>query len=108
MFAICLITPLSLITLFAREQLASYITNEEEVRDTVSNMFILVAIVLVFDSGQVFMQGPILAMGFQTTACYYSIACYWLIGLPLAYYFSYLQGFGAFGLYAGICIANLF
>ena len=64
-FTICMIAPLSLTTFFARDFIASYITNEEEVRDSVSNIFILVAIVFVFDAGQTFFCGPILAMGLQ-------------------------------------------
>ena len=44
-----------MITFFGRSLIASYITNDEEVIDTVSNMFILVAIVYIFDGAQGFM-----------------------------------------------------
>ena len=47
-------------------------------------------------------------MGFQKTALYFVIASYWLIGLPLAYYFGFKQDLGAIGLFAGIGIANFF
>ena len=47
-------------------------------------------------------------MGFQKTALYFVIASYWLIGLPLAYYFSFKQDLGAIGLFTGIGIANFF
>ena len=47
-------------------------------------------------------------MGLQKTASYFVIAYYWLIGLPLAFYFSFKQDLGAPGLFAGIGIANLF
>ena len=47
-------------------------------------------------------------MGFKKTTLYFVIASYWLIGLPLAYYFSFKQDLSAIGLLAGIGIANFF
>ena len=97
-----------MITFFGRSLIAAYITNDEAVKDTVTDMFMLVAVVYLFDGAQGFMQGPILSMGLQKTASYFVIAYYWLIGLPLAYYLSFKQNLGAMGLFAGIGIANVF
>ena len=54
-FTIGMTVTMSLITFFANEQLASLITNEKEVKDTVKEMLILVSIVFVFDAGQGFL-----------------------------------------------------
>ena len=71
-------------------------------------MLMLVAIVFIFDGGQGFLSGPIVAMGLQQTASYFAIASYYIIGIPLAYTFSKWQDFGAYGLFAGIGIAVFF
>ena len=44
-----MIVPLSLITFFGRSLIAAYITNDEAVKDTVTDMFMLVAVVYLFD-----------------------------------------------------------
>ena len=54
-FTICMIVPQCLIILSGRNLIASYITSDEEVKDTVSDMFVLVAIVYLFDGAQGFM-----------------------------------------------------
>ena len=54
-FTIGFTVTLSLISFYANEQLASLITNEKEVKDTVKEMLILVSIVFVFDAGQGFL-----------------------------------------------------
>ena len=46
---------LCLITLFGRNLIVSYITSDEEVKDTVTDMFVFVAIVYLFDGAQGFM-----------------------------------------------------
>ena len=71
-------------------------------------IFILVAVVYLFDGGQGYLQGPIRAMGLQHKASLYAIACYWIIGVPLAIMFGFWKDFGCFGLYAGIAVAVLF
>ena len=47
-------------------------------------------------------------MGLQKTASYFVITYFWIIGLPFTYYFIFMQNLGAFGLFAGIGIANFF
>ena len=55
MITVCMIVPLCLITFFGRNLIASYITNDEEVQGTVSDILALVALVYVFDGAQGFM-----------------------------------------------------
>ena len=54
---------LSLITLFCRRQLVAAFTNQVDVKEMATAIFLLIAVMSFFDGGQCFLQGPIRAMG---------------------------------------------
>ena len=64
----------------------------------VTVVFIIVAVMFLFDGGQCFLQGPIRAMGLQKKGSYYAIACYWIVGVPLSSLLGVWKDFGCLGL----------
>ena len=54
---------------------------------------------------QGYFAGPIRAMGLQKTASYCAIACYYLLGIPLACLFAIKLGYGVLGLQIGSGVA---
>ena len=66
--------------------IVTYLTSSEKVQEQVYVLFILVALLKLFDSFKCFMQGTINAMGLQKDAYCWVIACNWVIGVPLSAY----------------------
>ena len=54
---------------------------------------------------QGYYQGPIRGLGLQKVASFVAIACYWILGIPLAYLFGKTLDYGLTGLQIGIGIA---
>ena len=51
------------------------------------------------------LQGVIRALGIQRVASYYSLASYYLLGIPLALALAFMGNMGVIGLWAGIGVA---
>ena len=93
---------LSLLTLIERP-IILYLTSSEKVQERANVLFIIVAVMKLYDSFKCFMQGAICAMGLQKDVYYWVIACNWIIGVPLGSRLGNLQGIGVTGLFTGIC-----
>ena len=68
-------------------------------------VFFIISICFFFDGLQVFLQGPIRAMGLQKKASYFAIGVYWLIGVPTGAMLSLHYNYGVLGLQIGFTIA---
>lgn len=95
----------AMITALARDQIAAIFTNNELVREMVSQVLILLSFFFIVDGMQSYLQAPIRAMGLQKVAYILTLASYYIIGLPLACLFSLKFGWGVIGLEAGFGIA---
>jgi len=59
----------------------------------------------LFDGIQAVATGALRGAGDTHTAMLTHIACYWLLGLPLGYWLCFGRGWGASGLWVGLCAA---
>ena len=75
---------LSLLTLIERP-IILYLTSSEKVQERANVLFVIAAVMKLYDSFKCFMQGAICAMGLQKHAFFWVIACNWIIGIPLGY-----------------------
>ena len=96
---------LSLVTYLSREAIMSVYTNDPTVQAICIQVFLLIAVNFLFDGIQGYLQGPIRAMGLQKRASYFAIACYYIVGIPLAWFLAMKRDLGVLGLNAGFSLA---
>jgi len=58
----------------------------------------------LFDGAQVVTTGALRGMGDSHTAAIVNLIAYWFIGLPAGWYLCFDRGWGARGVWAGLCI----
>ena len=73
----------------------------------VASVLRLIALMNMFDCLQCYLQGPIRALGVQDRASYFALACYYLVGVPMAAVLGIVLDFGVMGLQGGMAIAVL-
>jgi len=59
----------------------------------------------LFDGVQVVATGALRGLGDTRTPMFAHFTGYWIIGLPVAYYLCFPLGWGAAGIWAGLCAA---
>ena len=63
-----------------------------------SSLLIVVAVSVFFDGIQVYLQGPIRAIGLQSKVSFLTLVSFYGIGLPLACLLSLYFSYGVIGL----------
>jgi len=84
---------------------------DESMPDT--SLVVAYAIPLVFvaavfqlvDSAQVVATGVLRGMKDARTPMFIAVFCYWLVGMPVAYFFAFTIGYGGVGLWFGLALA---
>ena len=70
-------------------------------------VFVAAAFQLV-DSAQVVATGVLRGMKDARTPMFIAVFCYWLVGMPIAYFFAFTLGYGGVGLWFGLALALFF
>ena len=102
---VSLVIIIALSILLLRQAILDFYTDDIEVQEICFSVFLVIAINFLFDGLQIYLQGPIRAMGLQSTASYFAIGVYWMIGLPFAAFLSFKMDLGVLGLQLGFSIA---
>ncbi|MDQ6704971.1 MAG: MATE family efflux transporter, partial [Acidobacteriota bacterium] len=68
-------------------------------------LLMVAAVFELFDGIQTVVTGALRGAGDTRTAMICHLLCYWILGLPLGYFLAFRRGWGALGLWAGLCAA---
>ncbi|XP_057836593.1 protein DETOXIFICATION 33-like [Cryptomeria japonica] len=90
------------IILATKNQFAVLFTNSKVVRETVSNMAMLLGVTMVLNSVQPVLSGVAVGGGWQGLIAYVNVGCYYVIGLPLGLLMGYKFDLGAKGIWTGM------
>ena len=70
----------------------------------VSVLFVIAAIFQLFDGLQTVATGALRGLGNTRTPMVWNLVGYWVITLPLGYWWCFRSGLGAVGLWYGLCL----
>ena len=90
--------------LFPRPIARLYTPNEAVLKTSALLLFVA-AFFQLFDGLQSVATGALRGAGDTRTPMLSHLAAYWLIGLPLGYFLCFRRGWGAVGLWVGLCLA---
>ncbi len=84
--------------------IASVYTHDERVISFVSVLFVIAAVFQLFDGLQTVATGALRGLGNTRTPMVWNLVGYWVIALPLGYWWCFPAGLGAVGLWYGLCL----
>jgi MATE family multidrug resistance protein len=87
------------------EQIARLYTPDRAVIETSVSLLAIAAAFQLFDGLQIVTAGALRGAGDTRTPMLCNLACYWFVGLPAGYMLCFVAGWGAVGLWTGLCIA---
>jgi MATE family multidrug resistance protein len=87
------------------EYVARAFTNDPAVIHTAVSLLAVAALFQLFDGIQSVATGALRGGGDTRTPMICHLLFYWIIGLPLGYVLCFKMGWGAVGLWAGLCVA---
>jgi MATE family multidrug resistance protein len=87
------------------EPLASVFTNQTRVIEATTALLAIAALFQLFDGLQAVATGALRGAGNTHTAAISHLICYWAVGLPSGYFLCFHMGWGAAGMWAGLCLA---
>lgn len=90
--------------LFPRS-IARLYTPDAAVVRTGGSLLLVAAFFQLFDGAQIVATGALRGAGDTRTPMLCHLLAYWLLGLPLGYFLCFRCGWGAVGLWAGLCVA---
>jgi MATE family multidrug resistance protein len=85
--------------------IAGLYTPDAEVVAMAAALLLFAAIFQLFDGIQAVATGALRGLGDTSTPMVAHIACYWGIGLPLGWWLTFPQGWGARGFWAGLSLS---
>ncbi len=91
--------------LAAPEFIAGLFTADAAVRQAGAVLLLVAAAFQLFDGIQVSATGALRGAGDTRTPMIWHLAAYWLVGLPAGYALCFRAGWGAAGIWTGLCIA---
>src|SRR5579864_400465 len=86
-------------------QIARIYSPQREVIHAGAVLLLVAAIFQLFDGLQVVATGALRGAGNTRAPMFANLIGYWIIGLPLGAYLCFKAGFGAVGMWAGLCLA---
>jgi multidrug resistance protein, MATE family len=87
------------------KQIASAYTADPRVISLSGTLLGIAAVFQLFDGLQTTAGGVLRGSGDTKTALVWNLLSYWVIGLPLGYWLCFRLGWGAAGLWDGLCLA---
>jgi MATE family multidrug resistance protein len=91
--------------LLVPERIVRLFTPEAAVIKTGISLLLVAAFFQLFDGLQTVATGALRGAGDTRTPMLCHLLAYWLIGLPLGYFLCFRRGWGAAGLWVGLCVA---
>ena len=90
------------IMFFSSSQIANLFTHDKDVLQITIRIIQFVAVLYVVDALQVYLCGPIRALGIQNKAANIAMGALWFFGIPLACLLAFKCDLGVMGLQLGI------
>ena len=94
-----------LIFVLAPGWVAGIFTTDPDVITTTGSLLAVAAVFQLFDGLQGVATGALRGAGDTRTPAVSHLIGYWVVGLPLGYYLCFSVGWGAVGLWAGLCLS---
>lgn len=98
------------ILVFFRDRLPYIFTDDEDLIEEATGLFLVVALFQIPDAVNAIEQGIFRAIGKQAVAAKLNFVAYYIIGIPLGYVLGFRLGFGVDGLWlgmtAGLCFIS--
>jgi MATE family multidrug resistance protein len=89
----------------APQYVARVFTTDRAVIQTAVSLLAVAAAFQLFDGSQTVATGALRGAGDTRTPMLCHLLLYWLLGLPLGYVLCFVLGWGAVGLWIGLCVA---
>jgi MATE family multidrug resistance protein len=80
-------------------------TQDAGVARVAATLFTIAALFQICDGLQTITTGALRGKGDTTTAMVWNLVCYWVIGFPIGYWLCFGFGWGAAGIWTGLCLA---
>jgi multidrug resistance protein, MATE family len=84
--------------------IARVFTPDPEVIAASTGLLAIAAAFQLFDGAQVVVTGALRGMGDSHTAAIVNLVAYWFIGIPLGWVLCFRYGWGARGVWVGLCV----
>ena len=96
---------MGLILFFMPKVILGFFTPDYEIIIVGAPIIIVCALFQIFDGAQVTFSGILRGLGITKPTFIITFAGYWVVGLPLGYYFGYVLHLNALGFWIGLAIA---
>ena len=104
LFGACFMLCAALVFWLAPETLCRLYTPDRGVIRASVALLAIAAVFQLFDGLQIVCAGALRGAGDTRTPMLCNLVYYWLIGLPVGYYLCFHRGWGAVGLWTGLCL----
>ncbi|XAR48339.1 hypothetical protein NMG60_11031126 [Bertholletia excelsa] len=91
-----------ILCLILGKKIAYLFTSEEEVAETVSQLRVLIAFTMLFNSIQPVLTGAAVGAGLQSRVAVINLGCYYVIGIPIGVLLAYVIHLQVQGLWIGM------
>ncbi|RDX85108.1 Protein DETOXIFICATION 34, partial [Mucuna pruriens] len=91
----------------SKENFAIIFTNSEDMIRAVADIVYLLGVIMVLISASQVMSGVAIGSGWQVMVAYINLACYYIVGLPIAYFLGFKQHLGVKGIWGGTMCGNI-
>ncbi|HXJ40276.1 MAG TPA: MATE family efflux transporter, partial [Bryobacteraceae bacterium] len=86
-------------------QIASVYTHDQRVINFAAVLFVIAAVFQIFDGLQTVATGALRGLGNTRTPMVWNLLGYWAMAMPLGWWLCFRLGWGAAGLWDGLCLA---
>ena len=95
---------LEILVYSCKEQIVGLFTADQAVFELANASVFIICLAFIPDMIQGSIQGVIRALGIQRIASCYSLASYYVLGIPCSIVFTFVLDWGVVGLWAGILV----